>query len=136
VSGGVGGGTGVGLKQPVVGQDPGDEIVCAGGSASFNAAATAAVGPSPTVQWQLSTDGGSSFADVPGATTTNYTFVTSTADNGHFFHAVFTNANGSTSSNPAILEVNAPPAITMNPSNAYLCSIPTVSFSVAASGGA
>src|SRR5262249_22169597 len=47
---------------------PSNTTVTSGQSASFSAAATGS--PAPTVQWQVSSDGGATFTDVPGATST------------------------------------------------------------------
>ncbi|HEV8267620.1 MAG TPA: hypothetical protein VGR00_05280, partial [Thermoanaerobaculia bacterium] len=57
-------------------------------------------------------------------------------DNGHFFRAVFTNANGVAYSRPAVLEVNPAPMITMNPGNAVICANSNASFTVGAAGSA
>ena len=62
----------------------------AGNSVTFTAAATA--NPPPTVQWEVSSDGGSTFSDITGATSTTYSFTTSAGDNGEEFEAVFTTA--------------------------------------------
>ncbi|HEV8268697.1 MAG TPA: hypothetical protein VGR00_10700, partial [Thermoanaerobaculia bacterium] len=78
VSGGLGSATLLTLNQPVV-SDPGDQTVCLGSMASFNASATAAIGPPPTVQWQVSTDGGAMFSDIPSATTSPYVFTPTAA---------------------------------------------------------
>jgi hypothetical protein len=59
------------------------------------------------VQWQVSTDGGASFADLPGATAPTLSFVpTSVADTGNLYRAVFTNSAGSATSAAASLTVS------------------------------
>lgn len=57
---------------PTVTQNPSGTSTGAGQTATFTAAATGL--PSPTVQWQVSTDGGSSFNNVAGATSTTLSF--------------------------------------------------------------
>jgi beta-glucosidase len=45
--------------------------------------AAAATGfPTPTVQWQVSTDRGLTYTDIVDATSTTFTFATSSAQNG------------------------------------------------------
>ena len=68
--------------------DPISQEVAAGSSVTITAAATAI--PSPTVQWEVSTNGGSSFSVLTGATSTSYSFTATAADNGDKYEAVFT----------------------------------------------
>jgi hypothetical protein len=82
--------------------------VTAGQTASFSVAASGT--PAPTVQWQLSTDGGAQWTTIPGATETTYTTPATTgAQNGDQYRAVFTNAAGTADSNAATLTVTIPP---------------------------
>ena len=50
--------------------------------------------PIPTVQWQVSTNGGANFTDIGGSTTPILSFTAQLADNGKQYRAVFTNAFG------------------------------------------
>jgi hypothetical protein len=77
--------------------------VAAGQSVSFFAAASA--NPIPTVQWQISTNGGSTFFNIFGATSTTYTFTTSSAMNGYKYRAVFSNSLGTATTASARLTV-------------------------------
>ena len=54
-------------------------------------AATAYVS-TDTVQWEVSTDGGTTFTNISGATSTTYTFTATAAENGDEYQAVFTNS--------------------------------------------
>lgn len=83
---------------------PSGLTVTSGQTASFSAAATGS--PAPTVQWQVSSDGGATFTDIPGATSTTLTFTATMSQNGNFYRAVFTNASGSVTSSAASLTVN------------------------------
>ena len=83
---------------------PSNITVTSGQTASFSAAATGS--PAPTVQWQVSTDGGATFTDLPGATSSTLTFAASMSQNGNLYRAVFTNASGSVTSSAATLNVN------------------------------
>ena len=72
---------------------------------AFTASGTGA--PNPTVKWQVSSDGGITWTDIPGATSTTYSFLAQTTDNGKRYRAVFTNSNASVSTAAAILSVRA-----------------------------
>jgi photosystem II stability/assembly factor-like uncharacterized protein len=89
---------------PSVTTQPVSQTVVVGDTAVFNAAASGT--PAPSVQWQLSTDGGATFTGIPGATSATLTLAPVTlAQNGNRYRAVFTNACGSAESNPATLTV-------------------------------
>jgi hypothetical protein len=98
---------------PTVTAEPADTTVNEGDTASFSAGATGF--PDPEVRWQVSTDGGSTWADIPGATSTTLTLPGVTgSDSGHLFRAVFTNEIGDPKavsearSRAALLTVNVP----------------------------
>jgi len=87
---------------PSVATQPGDVSVTYGANASF----TAAAGGSPTVQWQVSTNGGTSYSDLPGATSATLSLTRPPASSsGNKYHAVFTNTCGSATSNAATLTI-------------------------------
>ena len=90
---------------PSVTSQPASEIADDGGTASFTATASGV--PAPTVQWQVSTDGGTTFADIAGATSSTYSFTPTTAESGYEYQAVFTNMAGTVTSNPATLTVDS-----------------------------
>lgn len=115
---------------PVVNQQPSDATVAAGTNASFTSTATSTV--APTVQWQVSTDGGVSFNDIPGATGTTLTFTASAADHLSKYRAVFTNAAGSVTSDPATLSVATLPTVSTQPNNNSLATGGTATFTAAA----
>ena len=119
---------------PSVTQNPSSTTVNAGETASFTAAAIG--NPSPTVQWQVSTNGGSSWSDISGATNTTFSFSTVSGDNGNQYRAVFTNSVASTNSTVATLNVSSlsAPSVTSHPSNTGVEAGQTASFSAAASG--
>ena len=89
---------------PVVTTDPTSATVAAGQAATFTAAAGGS--PSPTVQWEVSTNGGATFAPIAGATATTYSFTTALADSGNQYEAVFTNSAGSATTTAATLTVD------------------------------
>ena len=91
---------------PVVVTQPADQSTVVGNAATFSVTATGT--PTPTVQWQQSTDAGVTWADITAATSTSYTTpATVLADSGKRLRAVFTNALGSVNSNGAVLTVTA-----------------------------
>ena len=93
---------------PVVTSHPAGASRVAGQLVSLSA--TASGGPAPTVQWQVSSNGGATFSNIPTATGTLLSFQAAAADNGRRFRAVFTNASGTAISNAAVLTVRpAPP---------------------------
>jgi Immunoglobulin I-set domain len=108
------------------------QTITAGTTATFTAAATGT--PTPTVQWMVSTNGGTSFSAVPGATSTTLSFTTAAGQNGNLYEAVFTNTNGSTTTTAAALTVDFAPTITMNPVNLTVGNGDAATFTAAANG--
>ena len=124
---------------PNVTTDPASQSVTAGDSVAFTAAANGS--PTPVVQWQESVQGGA-FADIGGETTTTTGGVTTTtlpftptaADNGDLFQAVFTNAAGTDTTNPATLTVNSAPEVTTPPASQTVTVGQPVTFEVVITG--
>jgi hypothetical protein len=113
--------------------NPTNQTVTAGGNVSFTAAASGT--PTPTVQWQVSTDGGSTFSNIAGATSTTLSLTAVAASaNGYEYRAVFTNTTGSATTTAATLTVNAGPVVTTNPTSQTVTAGGNVSFTAAASG--
>ena len=130
--------TGPPSAPPTITSQPVSVTVTAGDTASFSAAASGT--PTPTVQWQVSADGGTSWSDISGATSTTYSFTTTVppSENGYEYEAVFTNSSGSATTNAATLTFtgppSAPPTITSQPVSVTVTAGDTASFSAAASG--
>ena len=86
-----------------------------GGSLTFTAAADITT---PTIQWQASANGGSSWINVSGATNPTFTATNLAGfENGWELRAVFTNYVGSATSAPATITVTAPTTTVVLPSN-------------------
>ena len=117
---------------PAITTQPVDQTVSGGSTATFSAAASGS--PTPTVKWQVSSDGGSTWADILDATSTTLSFTASTSQSGNRYRAVFANAGGEATTNAAMLTVNAPPAITTQPLDQTVNDGQPVTFSAAASG--
>jgi hypothetical protein len=93
-----------GAIAPAVTTQPTSQAVLATSPVSFTAVATGT--PTPTVQWQYSTNGGSSYTMIAGATSNTYSFTTTGSETGDLYEAVFTNVLGSATTNPATLTAN------------------------------
>jgi hypothetical protein len=117
---------------PAVTKNPTTQTVTAGQSVSFSAAASGS--PPPTVQWQVSSNGGGTFSDVAGATSTTLGFTTAASQNGNQYRAVFTNSAGSAATTAATLTVTSAPVISGQPSNVTITTGQWASFSVTATG--
>lgn len=101
---------------PTVTTHPTSVTLSPGAVLSLVASATG--DPIPTVQWQRSTNGGSTWNAVAGATATTYSRTVSTTDNGHSYRAVFTNSSGSVTTSAAVVTVLSGPVVTTQPVSA------------------
>ena len=101
---------------PVVTAQPADQAVSVGSSYSFSAAASGS--PAPSVQWQTSTNGGTTWSNVAGATSTTWSAMATAGQvsQAPTVRAVVTNASGSLASNPAALSVSAATKVTLTSS--------------------
>lgn len=120
---------------PAFSSQPVNQSVVAPDTATFNVVATGT--PSPTLQWQLSTNAGSSFVDIAGATASSYTTAaTGASDNGNQYRVIATNTAGSAASNAAALTVTTPsaPSFTTHPVNVTITAGQNAQFTVAVSG--
>ena len=126
--------TGTTPAAPSVTAHPSSMTMAVGPTALFTAGARGM--PTPTVQWQVRTIGGSSWSDIAGATSTTHSFVAALEDSGNQYRAVFTNASGSATTDAATLTVTVvvAPAITMHPSSQAVTGGATTSFTAGASG--
>ena len=116
---GGGGGTSQGgtpplVTAPVITSQPAAATVSVGSAATFSVTAT---GSAPlTYQWQLSTDSGATWSSAPGsATSVSYSTSAATiAYDGYRYRVQVSNSAGTTTSNAALLRVNAgssPPSV-------------------------
>ncbi len=86
---------------------------CVGSLVTFTASASGV--PAPTVQWQVSTDGGASFTNISGATSNTLTVTASVSVRNNQYRAVFTNACGTATTTAATLGVDSvAPVINVN----------------------
>ena len=120
-------------KPPKVTQQPASVTVEEGATAVFQTAGSGI--PTPTVQWELSTNGGASWSPVAGATSNTLTISSAkTTESGHEYRAVFKNSLGTATSKPATLTVRLAPTVTQQPANASVEEGQSVVFEVKAAG--
>lgn len=97
-------------------QQPVDANVVAGMQAAFDVAATCSAG-APTLQWQRGQTAGGALVwiDIAGATASPYTLAATVGDSGSRFRArLGCGAVSITTSQPALLTVTAPAAVTLD----------------------
>jgi pimeloyl-ACP methyl ester carboxylesterase len=124
---------------PSVVSNPSAATVLAGGVATFES--QMAGSPAPALQWQVSTNGGSAWANLSdggiyaGATTGFLALTGVTAGmTGYQYRCVATNSAGTANSGAATLTVNVVPAVTTQPVGQTVTAAGNTSFSAAASG--
>jgi hypothetical protein len=118
---------------PVVTTQPTDVTVPMEQSAVFTAAATG----STAVRWQRAEPGSAQFTDVAGATApTDTTDALSSQDNNARYRAVFTNAAGSVTTNPATVGVQGltAPAVVTQPAGVVASPGGTATFTAVVTG--
>jgi alpha-tubulin suppressor-like RCC1 family protein len=121
------------LQAPYVTQQPLGVTAEEGATATFDA--TASGSPAPTTQWQLSTNAGHTWTAISGATTGQYSVVsTKSSQSGYEYRALFTNAAGSTPSEAATLTVQKLPALSKQPASVTVEEGHGASFEATASG--
>lgn len=110
----------------VITTNPANQIVCAGNSATFTAAATG----TGTLSYQWRKNG----ANITGATASSYTISAAANTDAANYDLVATGTCGSVTSAAASLTVNTATAITSQPANQASCVGGSVTFIVSATG--
>ncbi len=116
-------------QAPQITQQPADQTVGVGESATFTVSASGS--PAPTFQWQkntidITTNGNAASYTTPPATK---------GDSGAGFRCVVTNSEGNATSNTAHLNVStAAPSVTVQPANQIVGVGETATFTVTATG--
>ena len=90
---------------PRVVSQPSSQSVPEGSPASFSASASGI--PAPTVQWEASPDGGSTWSPIAGATSDTLSLTASPGAAAAEYRAVFTNSSGTAASSPASLTLSS-----------------------------
>jgi alpha-tubulin suppressor-like RCC1 family protein len=121
------------LQAPYVTQQPLSVTVEEGAAATFDA--TASGSPTPTTQWQISTNAGHTWTSISGATSSQYSVpATKSSQSGYEYRALFTSAAGSTPSEAATLTVQKIPALSKQPVSVTVEEGHSASFEANASG--
>jgi hypothetical protein len=123
---------------PSITTQPANQVVTEPAVATFSVLAAGT--PTPTYQWEFSTNG-STYNAIGGANSNSYTTgATALNESGYRFRVVITNSAGSVTSDPGILTVSAappaltPPAITTQPLAQLVAEPDSATFSVIATG--
>lgn len=115
-----------------VASDPAGQTAVSGDDATFTASSTGL--PTPTVQWQSSTDG-VAWTDVAGATSGTLTVADVTlAESGTLYRAVFTNNQGTDVTAAAELTVTPSAPSTTDPADTTVVSGADATFTVTVGG--
>ena len=150
--------SGICTTPPTVATQPADVTVPAPSPASFTVSESPIPGglcAAATIQWQVSSDGGTTFADIAGATAATLKISpTATALSENEYRAVLTNQAGSTNSTPATLTVTQtctytvsgpndvtvtapdPATFTVTITTQPGCALPAVQWQLSIDGGA
>ena len=112
---------------------PTEQTACVGANASFSVSAS---GTNISYQWQVSTDGGITFSNIAGATSSTYSITGVTASqNGNKYRVVVTGCNPApVNSDAVLLTVSNQASIAVQPTNTPACTGGVATFSVTASG--
>jgi len=117
---------------PAITAQPAGVTVCEGSAASFSVTAS---GSGLSYQWQSSTDGGTTWNNISGATAPVYDITSTTAaQNNIRYRVVISTICASSISDAAVLTVNGAPAISTQPADAAVCTGNNITFSVGATG--
>ncbi len=120
---------------PVITTQPASATICAGAAQTFSVTATTGVG-TLTYQWQFSTNGGSTWSNIAGATSASFAQTNVlVGQNGYRFRVIVTAGCGSVTSNAATLTVNAYPEVTFSLQPFICVSDPALSLSASPAGG-
>lgn len=118
--------------KPAISAQPADANVCTGNNHTFSVTAT---GVNLGYQWQLSTDGGTSYNNISGATSSTYTVTAvTTGMNNYRYRCIVSGCPPSVTSNAAVLSVTTAPVLNSSPSDVTVCAGANASFTVSASG--
>lgn len=120
---------------PVITAQPQSATICEGANQGFSVTATTGVG-TLSYQWQLSVNGGTTWANIAGATNSTFAQTAIPAgQNGYRFRVIVTAGCGSVTSNAAILTVNTYPIIEFTAPAVICASDAAVTLSASPAGG-
>jgi DNA-binding beta-propeller fold protein YncE len=114
------------LSAPVITTQPVSQEVAPGAAVLFSV--TDAANPAPTYQWDLNG------FPIPGATLQSYSIPAAFAPQAGTYTVEVTNSQGSATSDPATLTVDAPPAVGESPQSVSVVEGNNAGFTVTGSG--
>jgi hypothetical protein len=117
--------------EPAITKEPVSQSVVEGGEATFEAAASGT--PTPSVEWEQSTDGGSTWTVVSSAETLKIADV-KVSETGDEYRAKFKNSAGEATTAAATLTVAVPPTVTTQPTSQSALEGGEAVFAAEASG--
>ncbi len=119
---------------PLVVLDPEDATINQGGTAYFETVASGA--PTPTLQWEISTDGGGTWSAMVGETGQTLAVVGALSDDGNQYRVIATNTEDAATSGPATLTVLPTPVAptVTDPADATVGDGETATFTVTTTG--
>jgi gliding motility-associated-like protein len=117
----------------IITAQPENKIVCEGAATSLSATVT---GLNLSYQWFVSTDAGTSFTKVNGATSSSLDLNNTIATmNGYQYRLVISGGCGAdVTTNTVTVTVNSLPAVTAQPSPITICEGANASFAITATG--
>ncbi len=120
-------------QKPAITKQPVSQTVVVGHEAVFETAASGV--PTPTAQWEKSSDGGTTWHGITGAKTSVLKLpnVQKIEDESEY-RVVYTNAAGTVTSAAATLHVVEPPTVTTEPSDVTVLAGETASFTSVGTG--
>jgi hypothetical protein len=121
------------LNAAAITTQPNSQTSCANSNVTFVGGGT---GNNATYQWQVSTDGGTTYTDINGETNSSLTLasITTSLNNNKYRLVVTSVGCNAATSNAATLLVSTPVSIGTQPSNASGCVGSDLTISVIASG--
>jgi len=112
--------------------EPANNNACLGGTATFGVTAG---GGNVTYQWQVSTDGGTTYNNITGATAGTYSFTVASGDSSKKYRAKVNSTCGPEIISAAgTLSITANTTITQQPNDQTVCDGANATFTVVATG--
>lgn len=107
---------------PAITTQPASQSVCETGNVSFNAVGAASPnGQAPTYQWQISNNGGASWANLPGETGSSISLSALVpSQSGNQFRVLVTGQCNTSTSNAAVLTVSPRPVLVADSTTAIM----------------
>ena len=116
---------------PVIVSQPLPQSVCTGSPVSFSVGAS-----NVSYQWQVSTNGGSTYSNISGAISSAYSISSAPVGlSGNLYRCVLTNSCGATAtSDAALLSVSGVTSVTASPQDLAVCEGNSATFQITAAG--